>query len=514
MTKKTRALISVSDKTGLLEFARALDALGVEIISTGGTAAKLSENGIKVTGISEITHFPECLDGRVKTLHPAVHGGILAMRERPEHLRQISDLGIETIDLVAINLYPFAETVRKPDARLEEAIENIDIGGPAMLRSAAKNHRDVTVICDPADYAEVAAGLRAGGLSQEARFRLALKVFEHTAAYDAMIADYLRRQIGAGPPDNLTLTFEKLQDLRYGENPHQKAYYYKEANSWEGALTRAVQLHGKELSFNNINDLNGALETLREFDDPAVVAVKHANPCGVALGADIFEAYVKARDADPVSIFGGVVAANRPLDRRTAEEIGKIFIEIVVAPDFSPEALDILRAKKNIRLLKLPAIAGAEPPGSLDLKKVSGGLLVQEADQIRPDASGWKTVTAKSPSPAELKDLEFGMKIVKHVKSNGIVIVRGGQSLGIGPGQVNRIWAVQNAVRQAGGNVAGAVLASDAFFPFDDCVRAAAEAGVTAIAQPGGSVNDADSIKKADEMGVAMVFTGLRHFKH
>ncbi|MDR0571196.1 MAG: bifunctional phosphoribosylaminoimidazolecarboxamide formyltransferase/IMP cyclohydrolase [Clostridiales Family XIII bacterium] len=512
---KRRALISVSDKEGVALFAKGLEALGFEIISTGGTAKTLSESGVRVVGVSELTGFPECLDGRVKTLHPAVHGGILAMRGRPEHMSQLSDLKIGTIDVVAINLYPFKETILKPGVTAEEAIENIDIGGPSMLRSAAKNHKDVLAVCDPADYAAVLDCLKSDGAGAEGfRLGLALKVFQHTAAYDALIAEYFRGLAGAGLPDKLTLTFEKAQSLRYGENPHQKAYFYKEAKIWEGALAGAEQLHGKELSFNNINDANGALETLKEFEEPAVVAVKHANPCGVAVGENVAEAYRKARDADPVSIFGGIVAANRPVGKEMAEEIGKIFIEIVIAPDFTEEALETLTRKPNIRLLRLRGIGTPAPAGTIDVKKVSGGLLVQEADAGLFEEGGWKVVTGKAPSDREREDMVFGMKVVKHIKSNGIVVVKDGMTLGVGPGQTNRIWAVQNAIRQATGDLKGAVLASDAFFPFDDCVEAAAAAGITAIVQPGGSVNDEASVKKADEKGVAMVFTGMRHFKH
>jgi phosphoribosylaminoimidazolecarboxamide formyltransferase/IMP cyclohydrolase len=507
-------LISVSDKTGVTDFAKALEALGAEILSTGGTAKTLAESGVGVRGVSEVTGFPECLDGRVKTLHPAVHGGILAMRGREEHMRQLASLGIETIDLVAINLYPFKETILKPGVTREEAVENIDIGGPAMLRSAAKNSDDVIVLCDPADYERVLSELRSGGVSGDTRRALALKVFEHTAAYDAMIAAYLRAGLGAGLPDKLTLTFEKAQDLRYGENPHQSAVYYREADAPAGALTNAEQLHGKELSFNNINDANGALAALREFDEPAVVAVKHANPCGVAVGKDICEAYLKACASDPVSIYGGIVAANRRVDAGTAREIGKIFIEIVIAPDFTEEALRILTQKKNIRLLRLAGPSEAAPRGELDLKRVSGGLLVQDADEALYGAEAWKLVTERAPTEAERADMDFAMKVVKHVKSNAIVIAKGGRTLGVGPGQVNRIWAVQNAIRQAADALAGAALAYDAFFPFDDCVTAAGEAGITAIIQPGGSIRDEDSIRRADELGIAMVFTGERHFKH
>lgn len=510
-----RALISVSDKSGVVEFARELENLGVQIISTGGTHKKLEDSGISVTGISDVTGFPECLDGRVKTLHPAVHGGILAMRDKPEHMEQLKELDIETIDIVAINLYPFKETILKPGVTLEDAIENIDIGGPTMLRSAAKNHKDVVVVCDPADYETVISELKEKKtVSYETKYKLALKVFQHTAAYDAMISDYLRKQIGAELPDNLTLTFEKVQELRYGENPHQKASYYREIQPADGSLVKAQQLHGKELSFNNINDTNGALQALKEFTEPAVVAVKHANPCGVGIGADIFTAYKKAYDCDPTSIFGGIVAANRPIDKATAEEINKIFIEIVIAPDFTEEAMTILTQKKNIRLLKLDKIEEKGPEGQIDIKKVTGGLLVQGSDDILYNEEELKVVTDRKPTDKEMEDMKLAMKVVKHIKSNGIVIAKDQATIGIGPGQVNRIWAVENAIRQANTSLEGAVLASDAFFPFDDCVTAAAEAGITAIIQPGGSMRDQESIDKANELGIAMVFCGVRHFKH
>ena len=516
-----RVLISVSDKRGVAGFARRLAEMGAEIISTGGTHKLLEEEGIPVTGISEVTGFPECLDGRVKTLHPAVHGGILAMRDKEEHMEQLKKLNIQTIDIVAINLYPFRETIRKQEVTLEDAIENIDIGGPAMLRSSAKNHRDVVVICDPSDYGPVLEELiEKGGVSYATKYRLALKVFDHTAAYDAMIAEYLRKEgarvLGKTEedlPETLTLTFEKAQELRYGENPHQKAAYYKEVRPYEGSLARAVQLHGKELSFNNINDANGALEALKEFEEPAVVAVKHANPCGAAVGENIYEAYGKAYEADPVSIFGGIIAANRTIDRETAEEIHKIFVEIVIAPDFTEEALAVLRQKANIRLLELPSIGQTPPEGELDLKKVSGGLLVHNRDDLLFQEE-LQVVTKRQPTPDEMEQLKLAMKVVKHVKSNGIVIAKDNRTLGIGPGQVNRIWAVENAIRQATGDLQGAVMASDAFFPFDDCVAAAGAAGITAVIHPGGSLKDQDSIDKADELGMAMVITGIRHFKH
>ncbi|MEG0729481.1 MAG: bifunctional phosphoribosylaminoimidazolecarboxamide formyltransferase/IMP cyclohydrolase [Anaerovoracaceae bacterium] len=507
-----RALISVSDKTGVVEFARELEKLGVEIISTGGTHKKLVDEGINVIGISDVTGFPECLDGRVKTLHPAVHGGLLARRDVKEHMDQIQELGIETIDIVAINLYPFKETIMKPDVTLADAIENIDIGGPTMLRSAAKNHKDVAVICDPSDYGKVIEAIKEDRLDYDLKYRLALKVFQQTAAYDAMISDYLRKEIGEELPQNLTLTFEKVQDLRYGENSHQKGMYYKEIKPFDGALVKAKQLQGKELSYNNINDTEGALGCLKEFTEPAVVAVKHANPCGVAVGETLVEAYKKAHDCDPTSIFGGIIACNREVDLDTANEISKIFVEIIIAPAFTAEAMEVLVKKQNLRLLELPEILAKAPKGTIDIKKVSGGLLVQDSDDILVDEL--KVVTKKEPTQQELKDMEMAMKVVKHTRSNGIVFVKDGMTIGIGPGQTNRIWAVQNAIKQSNFDMKGCVMASDAFFPFDDCVTAAAEAGATAIIQPGGSIRDQDSIDKADELEVAMVFSGYRHFKH
>ena len=458
----------------------------------------------------------------MKTLHPKVQGGILAIRDEKEHMRQLDELDINTIDMVVINLYPFKETIRKPNVELEDAIENIDIGGPAMLRSAAKNHKDVIVICDPEDYIAVLSEIKeSGSLSYKTKYRLALKTFEHTSSYDAMISDYLKNEGNKifdewtnQLPENLTMTFERLQSLRYGENPHQKAYYYKEIMPREGALTEAKQLHGKELSFNNINDTNGAVETLREYEKPTIVAVKHANPCGIGSGDNIYEAYLNAYSSDPISIFGGIIAANRVIDEKTAEEINKIFIEIVIAPGFTDEALEVLKSKQNIRVLQLKGIEDKANGMELDIKRVSGGILVQEVDSELYKTNELRVVTKKKPTEEEMEQLEFAMKAVKHVKSNGIVIAKDNKTIGIGPGQVNRIWAVKNAIKQANFDTKGAVLASDAFFPFDDCVTEAAMAGITAIIQPGGSMKDEDSIKKADELGIAMVFTGMRHFKH
>ncbi len=510
-----RALISVSDKSGVVGFAKKLQDLGVEIISTGGTAKVLSENGIKVISISDITGFPECLNGRVKTLHPKVHGGILAIRNNAEHMDQLKNLNITPIDLVAINLYPFKETILKEGVKLEDAIENIDIGGPTMLRAAAKNHKDVVVICNPDDYDSVLKEMGENKeVSYDTKYKLALKVFEHTAHYDALISNYLRKQISGEFPDTLTLTYEKVQNLRYGENPHQKALFYKEIGKHPGALVNAVQLHGKELSFNNINDTNGALELLKEFEEPTVVAVKHANACGVGSGYDTYIAYKKAYACDPVSIFGGIIAANHTIDKQTAEEINKIFVEIVIAPDFDSEALEILKSKKNIRLLKLDEIQKKQPKESLDMKKVNGGLLVQQIDSQLLIEEDLKVVTNRIPTKKEKEDLLFAWKVVKHIKSNGIVLAKDQQTIGIGPGQVNRIWAVENAIRQSNEDTKESVMASDAFFPFSDCVEAAAKAGVTAIIQPGGSIRDEESIQMANQYGIAMIFTGMRHFKH
>ncbi|MDR1914508.1 MAG: bifunctional phosphoribosylaminoimidazolecarboxamide formyltransferase/IMP cyclohydrolase [Clostridiales bacterium] len=516
-----RALISVTDKTGICEFASKLADLGYEIISTGGTYTKLTEAGIKVITVSEITNFPECFNGRLKTLHPMIFGGILAIRENDSHRLQMNALGIAPIDIVAVNLYPFKQTISKPGVTLEEAIENIDIGGPSMIRAAAKNYRDVSVLTDPTEYDSVICEIKKDGhVSRETNLRLAAKAFIHTADYDSLIASYLKKQANIEPfPGSLSLTYEKVQDMRYGENPHQKAAFYKEKIPPKSSLASAKQLHGKELSFNNINDTHGALELLREFDEPTVVACKHSNPCGVgsANSSDsIFQAWCKAYTADPVSIFGGIIVANREIDIETAVDINKIFVEIVLAPSFSPEALEILTKKKNIRILQLDINKTDE---GFDLKKVSGGLLVQEKDNALLPRHEFTVVTKRPPTDKETEDLIFAWKIVKHTKSNGIVIGKNKQSIGIGPGQVNRIWAVNQAIDhglEALGTdlVKGSALASDAFFPFPDCVEAAAAAGISAIIQPGGSKNDDESIQACDKYGIAMIFTGMRHFRH
>jgi phosphoribosylaminoimidazolecarboxamide formyltransferase/IMP cyclohydrolase len=510
-----RALISVSDKTGIVDLAKELVKQGIEIISTGGTARALEEAGIKVIGISYITGYPECLDGRVKTLHPNIHGGLLAIRDKAEHMDKLRELGIETIDLVVVNLYPFRKTIEKEGVELPEAIENIDIGGPSMLRAAAKNYKYVTVVINPEDYPKVLAEINNNGDTTEmTRFELAAKVFSHTASYDALIGSYLWEKAGLPKyPETVTMTFEKAQDIRYGENPHQAAAYYREMKKVKGSIAAAVQLHGKELSFNNINDANAALETLKEFDGPAVVAVKHANPCGVGVGSNIYEAYVKAYEGDPVSIYGGIIAINREVDEKTASEIAKIFVEIVIAPSYSAEALNILTGKKNIRIMKLDDIS-RKPAADIDIKKVGGGLLIQDADWVDFDMADIKYVTDRRPTEKEMKDMLFAWKVVKHVKSNAIVVAKDDMTLGIGPGQTNRIWSANMSLERSGEKAEGAVIASDAFFPFGDVVESAAKAGITAIIQPGGSVNDQMSIDECNKYGIAMIFTGVRHFRH
>ncbi len=514
-----RALISVSDKTGITEFAKELVGMGIEIISTGGTYKALKDAGIDAIEISELTGFPECLDGRVKTLHPIVHAGLLAMRSKPEHMKQLEELNIETIDIVVVNLYPFKATILKDGVTRDEAVENIDIGGPTMLRAAAKNYQDVAVITDPADYSKVLDELKNGGVTLDTKFYLMQKVFMHTSDYDTMIADYLRKERNDYDlPQNLTLTYEKVQDMRYGENPHQKAAFYREIGKKQGSIADAKQIHGKELSFNNINDTNGALELLKEFDEPTVVACKHGNPCGVGSSDDIIGAWRKAFAADKVSIYGGILVANREITTAMAEEMSKVFLEVVVAPSYEQGALDILMAKKNIRLLEIPDITVKQPEHALDIKKVNGGVIVQTIDS-KLFGDELVCVTDRKPTDKEMEDLEFAWKVVKFTKSNGIAIAKDKQSYGIGPGQVNRVWATKQCFEHAEeligeGATKGCVLASDAFFPFDDSVTAAHAAGITAIIQPGGSIRDEDSIKKCNECGIAMLFTGMRHFKH
>ncbi len=507
---KKRALVSVSDKTGIVDVCSRLVKMGYELISTGGTMKAIKEAGLPVKNISEITGFPECLDGRVKTLHPVVHAGLLALRDNADHMAQLSKLNIDTIDVVIVNLYPFKQTIMAGKS-FADAVENIDIGGPTMLRSAAKNYQGVIVITDPGDYERVFAEMEKGEVSMDTRLYLMYKVYQHTAVYDSMISDYLRKKLGIEYPDELTVAYEKVEELRYGENPHQSAAFYREAIPKGNSLAEAKQLNGKQLSFNNINDANGALALLKEFDVPAAVAIKHTNPCGVAVADNIFDAYKKAHDSDPVSVFGGIVALNREVDGRLAEELIKTFLEIVIAPSFTDEALSVLSKKQNLRVLVQPEIA-LPSKGGYEFKKVYGGLLVQQSDESV--FGELHTVTAKQPTECQLKDMEFAMKVVKHCKSNAIVVVKDGVTLGIGVGQTNRIWATNQAIEHSLSSVKGAVLGSDAFFPFDDCVTAAASAGIAAIVQPGGSKRDEDSIKKADECGIAMVFSGQRHFKH
>ncbi len=514
-----KALISVSDKTGIVEFAKGLENKGIEIISTGGTYKKLKEEGVNAIEISELTGFPECLDGRVKTLHPKVHAGILAMRSNSNHMKQLQDLNIDTIDFVVVNLYPFKQTILKENVTREEAVENIDIGGPTMLRSAAKNYQDVTVITDPNDYNIVLEELNNNRkVSIDTKFYLMQKVFEHTANYDAMICKYIKEQRNDESfPNELTLTYEKVQEMRYGENPHQKGALYKEVGKCVGSLTTAKQLNGKELSFNNINDTNGALELLKEFDEPTIVACKHGNPCGVGSSNNIYDAWKKAYEADKVSIFGGIVVSNREITKQVAEEMKEIFLEVIVAPSYEKEALDLLLTKKNLRVLELPDITVKQPENAYDIKKINGGIIVQTIDSKLLDE--YEVVTNRKPTDKELEDLLFTWKIVKYVKSNGIALGKDKQSIGIGPGQVNRIWAAKQSIEHSkelinDDIVKGAVLASDAFFPFADCVEAAHDAGITAIIQPGGSVRDQESIDKCNEYGIAMIFTKMRHFRH
>lgn len=516
-----RALLSVSDKTGIVEFARELNRFGVEILSTGGTAALLRKEGLPVRDVADFTGFPEMLDGRVKTLHPKIHGGLLGMRDNPEHVAKMAEHDILPIDLVAVNLYPFEATVAKPDCPLEDAIENIDIGGPTMLRSAAKNNRDVTVVVDSADYQTVLDELKASGgaVSRETNFRLAVKVYQHTAAYDGAIANWLGRRTGEGVaefPDTMNLQFELAQTMRYGENPHQKAAFYVESRIEEASVATARQLQGKELSYNNIADTDAALECVKQFGEgPACVIVKHANPCGVALGGTLLEAYERAFSTDPESAFGGIVAFNRELDAETAKAIvDRQFVEVIIAPSLSAGAAEAVRAKKNVRLLECGQWP-AEPAARFDFKRVNGGLLVQDADLVLTGEP--KTVTKRAPTEKEMEDLLFTWRVAKFVKSNAIVYGREGMTIGVGAGQMSRVNSARIAVikaEHAGLAVPGSVMASDAFFPFRDGIDAAAEAGIRAIIQPGGSIRDKEVIAAADEHAIAMVFTGMRHFRH
>jgi phosphoribosylaminoimidazolecarboxamide formyltransferase/IMP cyclohydrolase len=513
-----RALLSVSDKTGLVDFARALAGLGVELLSTGGTHKLLKDSGIAAKEVSEVTGFPEIMDGRVKTLHPKIHGGILGRRGTDDAVMR--QHGIAPIDLVVVNLYPFAQTVARAGVGFDEAIENIDIGGPAMVRAAAKNHAHVAVVVDPADYPRVLEAVRAGGASAALKTELATKAFAHTARYDATVAGYLSSLDASGArapfPGVLGLQFDKKLDLRYGENPHQRSAFYAERGAAPGTLTAARQLQGKELSYNNIADADAALECVKQFDAPACVIVKHANPCGVATGKDIGEAYGHAFKTDPTSAFGGIIAFNRPLDAATLKAILAQFVEVIVAPGIPAEVAKLAAGKPNVRLLDCGAWPQAAAPW-LDYKRVAGGLLVQDADLTVVTPAQFKVVTKRAPSASQLQDLAFAWKVVKFVKSNAIVYARDGRTLGVGAGQMSRVYSAKIAGIKAADEkleVKGSVMASDAFFPFRDTVDAAAAAGISAIVQPGGSMRDPEVIAAADEHGLAMVFTGVRHFRH
>jgi phosphoribosylaminoimidazolecarboxamide formyltransferase / IMP cyclohydrolase len=518
-----QALISVSDKTGVLDFARALAARGVNILSTGGTAKLLADNGVAVTEVADYTGFPEMLDGRVKTLHPKVHGGILARRDLPEHVAALAQHGIPTIDMVVVNLYPFQQTVAKEQCSLEDAIENIDIGGPTMLRSSAKNHKDVVVVCDPLDYSRVLDEIEAnnGVVSYETRFTLAKKVFAHTAQYDGAITNYLtslgedkQHATRSSYPQTLNLHFDKVQEMRYGENPHQSAAFYRDLTTVTGALANYTQLQGKELSYNNIADSDAAWECVKTFNESACVIVKHANPCGVALGVNPLEAYTKALQTDPTSAFGGIIAFNRELDGQAAEAVAKQFVEVLIAPSFTAEAKQVFAAKQNVRLLEIPLGNGLNLH---DVKRVGGGLLVQSPDAKNVALAELKVVTKLQPTQQQLQDLMFAWRVAKYVKSNAIVFCGNGMTLGVGAGQMSRIDSARIAsikAQNAGLTLAGSAVASDAFFPFRDGLDVVVDAGATCVIQPGGSMRDQEVIDAADERGVVMLYTGTRHFRH
>ena len=518
-----QALISVSDKTGVLDFARALSEMGVNILSTGGTAKLLAENGIKVTEVADYTGFPEMLDGRVKTLHPKVHGGILARRDFPEHVAALEAHGIPNIDMVVVNLYPFQQTIARAECSLEDAIENIDIGGPAMLRSSAKNHKDVTVICDPSDYAQVLRELYAnkGEVTFETKFTLAKKVFAHTAQYDGAITNYFtslgddkKHATRSAYPTTLNLHFDKVQEMRYGENPHQSAAFYRESNPQIGALANYTQLQGKELSYNNIADADAAWECVKTFDESACVIIKHANPCGVAIGVTPFEAYSKALQTDPTSAFGGIIAFNREVDGNTAEAVAKQFVEVLIAPSFTEQAKKIFAAKQNVRLLEIPLGIAVN---NHDFKRVGGGLLVQSPDAKNVAFGELKVVSKKQPTPQQLQDLMFAWRVAKFVKSNAIVFCANGMTMGVGAGQMSRIDSARIAsikAQNAGLSLVGTAVASDAFFPFRDGLDVVVEAGATSVIHPGGSMRDQEVVDAADEHGIVMLLTGARHFRH
>ncbi len=520
MRKLERALISVHDKSGVAEFAAGLVELGVEILSTGGTASLLRTNGVAVRDVADFTGFPEMLDGRVKTLHPKVHGGILAIRSNRDHQKQAQEHGLEYIDLVAVNLYPFEETAAKSGAGLAQLIENIDIGGPSMIRSAAKNFEDVAVLADPADYPVVLEEARQSGgmISRETRARLARKAFALTAAYDAAISMELQKRAQGGFPDHLHLSFSKAADLRYGENPHQKAALYLDPAAAGHGLAAARQIQGKELSFNNLVDLEAAWELAGEFPEPVTAIIKHTNPCGVAIGSTLAESYHRALAVDPVSAFGSVIAFNRKVDRETAEELARLFVEAAAAPGYDPAALEKLASRKNLRLMELTDPPHPAAPGlGWQLKTISGGLLVQTADAQTVNDRDWTCVTTRQPTDVERRALVFAWRVVKHVKSNGIVYARDGAIVGVGAGQMSRVDAVRLGgvkARDLNHDLEGTVLASDAFFPFPDGIEEAAKAGSTAVAQPGGSIRDSEVIEAANRLGLTMLFTGVRHFKH
>lgn len=512
--KIKRALISVSDKTGIVEFAEKLHSYGVEIISTGGTMKTLKEAGIPVKYVSDITGFPEIMDGRVKTLNPYIHGGILAVRDNKAHVEAMEKHHIFAIDMVVVNLYPFRQTIERPNVSLEDAVENIDIGGPAMIRAASKNFQYVSVVVNPARYGDILDQLaQEGDILPAYRMALAKEAFHHTAEYDACIANYLAGQLGEGTfPDTVHVVYEKVQPLRYGENPQQQAAFYREKNVAGVGVANAQQLHGKELSFNNIVDVESAYNIVAEFEKPAAAIIKHTNPCGTGVGIDLAEAYAKAYQADPVSAFGGIIGLNREVDVTTAVQISKLFAEAVIAPGYTKDALDLLTKKQNIRLLVAEKLQ--LDCKQVDIKTVSGGMLVQDKDTIADNCQDMKVVTKIQPSSEEWEQLLLAWKVVKHVKSNAIVIANDNQTVGVGAGQMNRVGAAAIALEQAGDNAKGAVMASDAFLPFRDTVDTAAKAGIKVIIQPGGSMRDQESIEAADEHGIAMVFTGIRHFKH
>ncbi len=521
MRKIKRALISVSDKTGLDEFVKGLAAFGVEILSTGGTAKRIKDLGINVRSVSDYTGFPEMLDGRVKTLHPKIHGGLLSLRDNKDHMEQVAKYGIELIDMVVVNLYPFEKTVAKEGVKFEEAIENIDIGGPSMLRSAAKNFKDVAVICNVDSYKEVLEDMKRnkGSISQGLHVNLAVEVFNKTWQYDRAIYEYLKRQAkrekgkGKGFSQNLNLNFEKIQDLRYGENPHQKAAFYRDNSVKPVGISNARQLHGKELSFNNIIDLDAALEIVKNFDKPAASVIKHTNPCGAAQADTLEKAYIDALDCDRISAFGSIVGLNRKVDEATAGAILSAgFTECVIAPAYEEAALRLFKEKKNLRIIETGEIKGVEK--DYDLKKVVGGLLIQDSDILGINTNELKTVTRKKPTNEEIESLIFGWKVIRHVRSNAILLSKGTKTVGVGAGQMSRVDSMIIAIRKSAGRCEGSTCASDAFFPKPDAIEEAAKAGITSIIQPGGSVKDADVIKACDGAGISMVFTGARHFKH